>query len=346
MENESIKEWLRSKSKSDGKDFNMAGSTSTPGSSAKKDKNSEEITTETIWNVLQQLVSTVNGIQNQLSLATSAKGNIDSDKLITTRLDQTDQTLMQVVAKLNLVGNMLIGQEEKIEAIESGIKMEKKFKSRPNLVVRGILEAESESPVDCKTKADKFFTDQMEFKEDEIKVKKAYWLGAMTNSDRPVLVKLQNPSDKTTIFKSLSKLKGKSNAKRKLYFMDDDNDPEQAEVKQYLRDLKKENDQETAEENKLILKMYRVRIMANNDTVKQLLKPPTDARVLSMTEDKMAEIKAVKLIKGEEFIEKKSEYTSYVQKVQSIKDVDLQKGLYKMRVKFADVTHISCAYRL
>ena len=310
MENHSIKGRLRSQSKTDHKDtrdYNMAGSSSTPGSSTKKDK-SEEITTEKIWSVLQDLVTTVNGLQNQLSIA---QGTVQTQS-ISTRLDATDQSLSQVITKLNLVGNMIIRHEERLDSIENGIKMDKRHKARPNLVIHGIIESESETVNDCMTKAKKFFTDQLEFQDDDIKLKKAHRLGVESKYDRPMLVRLENPNDKATVFKSVSKLKGKENVKCKLYFVDDDNDPEQAEVKQYLRDLKKKNQLETEEQNKLTLRIHKGKIVANNDIVKQCLVPPTDARLLSMSESEMAEIKAVKLFKGEEFTEKNSEYTSYV----------------------------------
>ena len=90
--------------------------------------------------------------------------------------------------------------------------------------------------------------------------------------------------------------------------------------------------------------MHKGAIFANNEKIKQQLLLPTDTRLLLMSDIEMADIKAVKLIKSEEFTERDSDYIAYVQKVKTVKDV--QKGLYKMRVKYADATHISCAYCL
>ena len=84
--------------------------------------------------------------------------------------------------------------------------------------------------------------------------------------------------------------------------------------------------------------------MANNEKIKPMLLAPTSARILCMTEKESDEVRAVKLFRGEDFEEKKSEYYSYVQKVKSVSDV--QKGLYKLWFKYADATHISCGYRL
>ena len=58
----------------------------------------------------------------------------------------------------------------------------------------------------------------------------------------------------------------------------------------------------------------------------------------------MDEILAANVLDADEHTEKQSEFYSYVQKVKTMNDVN--QGLAKMCVKFADATHISCAYRL
>ena len=128
---------------------------------------------------------------------------------------------------------MLMQHEEKIETLTNNLKYEKRQKKRPNLIVKGILEAPDESKQQCVDKAKTFFKDQMEISED-ISIKKAVRLGPNTKSDHPVLVKLDEAQDKSLIYKSVSKLKGKSNAKKKLYFIEDELDQEQAETKFYM----------------------------------------------------------------------------------------------------------------
>ena len=342
MQQETIKERLRSSSKSEPKDINMAGTTSTPSSSSKKERNDtimEDVTTEKIWSVLQQLVQTVDGIKTQLETDKGMPNTFDS---FSSRLNSTKELLSQTVTKLNLVGNMLMRQEEKIESIQSDIKDSRRQKMRPNLIVKGVIESMDESRQQCADNAKSFFKEQMEITQD-IPIKKAYRLGPSSKTDRPILVRLDQAQDKSLIYESVSKLKGKANVKKKLYFIEDDLDQEQAETKFYMRDLKRENEL-LKEDERVTIKMHKGAIYANNEKIKQQLLPPTDARLLSMSESEMSDIKAVKLFKSEEFTEKGSDYIAYVQKVKTVKEV--QKGLYKMRVKYADATHISCAYRL
>ena len=57
----------------------------------------------------------------------------------------------------------------------------------------------------------------------------------------------------------------------------------------------------------------------------------------------MEEVLSTNMVDGKEHSEKKSEYFSFAQKAKCEQDVI--KDLSKLKVKFADATHISCAYR-
>ena len=92
------------------------------------------------------------------------------------------------------------------------------------------------------------------------------------------------------------------------------------------------------------IKMMRGRIMINNRELKPQINPPTAVDILKAKPEEMEEILAVKLMEGDEHEEENSEFFSYAQRVRSRSDVD--KGYQKMRVKFADATHISCAFIL
>ena len=349
-----IKDRLRSASKSD--QINMAGpneSTSTPSSSSSKSTCSakkgiilptnKDVSADQIWETLQQLVTTVNDLKLNLP---ASEGTVDSETLqnsFAVRLNQVEDIATKTITKVNLLGNMFIRQEEKVEALEAELKYIRRTKTRPNLVVRGIVEQLNETDEICKANVQAFFKEQMEIS-DDIPIKKAYRLGKQGGkADRPLMVKLAKQSDKSIIYKSVSNLKGKKNVKRRLFNIDDDMDAEQAEPKNYYRDLAKENASRDDDE-KLQLKYFKGQILANNQKVKNPLLAPNAARILAMTDQEQEDIRTIKLYKGEEFTEKNSEYISYVQKAKTVKEV--QKGLYKMRIKFADATHISCGYRL
>ena len=104
----------------------------------------EEVTTEKIWTVLQTLVTTVNGLKDDF---TSIKGTqqFGISTSVANRLASVEQALDKTVTKLNLVGNMVIRQEEQFEALQDEVKSMKRQKSRPNVIVRGIVEQADET---------------------------------------------------------------------------------------------------------------------------------------------------------------------------------------------------------
>ena len=360
MEDGSIKGRLRSTSKPD-REGNMA----TPNSSSQSSQSSqnakktvglkeklfvelpkrEEITVQKIWDVLLQITNVLEEMKEDIS---AAKGNSfplesSTQNSLGQRLNSVESLLEKTSTRLDLVGNFVIRQEEKYEALHSEVKSSKRNKMRPNLVVRGLVETLNEDDEDRSKGVASFFKDQMEI-EDEIPIKKSQRLGKPgSNKDRPMLIKLKDQQHKSIIFKSVSNLKGKRNVKRRLFNVDDDRDAEQSEPRNYYRDLKRENDA-LDEDDRIQLKMVKGQIMANNQIIKSEILDPNAARVLSADEAEMESIKATKLIRCEEFSEKGSDYLAYVQRAKSIKEV--QKGMYKMRVKFADATHISMGYRL
>ena len=304
MSEKSIKERLRSSSKSEkGKDSKMAAS-STQGSSNINDSQSgkelqellqtpvESISSEKIWEVLKLLVSSMNEIKMGLenvkgkSIAPSSTQSLSEDNhdrpSFEVRLNQVECLADATITRVNLIGNLMIRLEERSDALQEDVKNSKRAKKRPNLIVRGIVETTDETNESMVVKANDFFKTQMQI-EETIPIKKAYRLGRKDNHDRPMMVRLCDAQDKSTIYKSVSNLKGKTNAKRKLFNIDDDMDPEQAESKNYYRDLLRENAAKE-EGEKLQLKMIRGQIVANNQKVRQALLEPTSARILSMTQ--------------------------------------------------------------
>ena len=360
MSEKSIKGRLHSHSnKSEQKENNMAAngsaiSASQPAVSTEKKKKPvaslpelkpEDVTVHKIWEVLQTLVTSINDIKEFATPKGMKQSISDINALqqsLATRVNSMEHALTNVITRTNLVGNLLIRAEERSEEIAEEVKVTRRKKARPNLIVRGIIESKDEKKDVTVQKTQSFFKEQLEITE-EIPIKHAFRVGRKDQGDRPVLVRLSQIEDKGTIYKSVSNLKGKTNAKRRLFNIDDDLDQQQAEEKRYYRVLKKENLM-LDEENRLEIRMAKGHITANNQKVQQSLFPPTSARILTMDEHEMEDVRATKLVKGEEFSESGSDYISYVQKVRSVREV--QKGLYKLRIKYADATHISCAYRL
>ena len=138
----------------------------------------------------------------------------------------------------------------------------------------------------------------------------------------------------------ISKVKS---TRKQPYFLQDDLEPAELEKRNRYRALVKEN-KELDDESQMTIKMVKGQITVNNEIIRTKIKSPTVPDILRLTDDELDDIKAVKLIPADEFMEKGSEYYSYVHKVRSVKDVN--KGLMKARIKHGDATHVSCGYRL
>ena len=151
-------------------------------------------------------------------------------------------------------------------------------------------------------------------------------------------------SSKTLIFAHVFNLKEKKNARRKLYFVQDDNTEEQQAKRQLYRDLFQEEKLKPNEEDRLKVKMFKSNIMVNNEIVKQKVDTPRVADILCMTDDELQDIKATKLQNTGTHLEKGSEFVAYVANVKSVAEV--QCAYTKVKIKMADASHVVCAYRL
>ena len=160
---------------------------------------------------------------------------------------------------------------------------------------------------------------------------------------RPVMIKLRSPGDKSIIFSNASKLKNKENVKGKMYFIHEDMTDEQAENCKHYKDLMVEN-VNFEEEKKFKIRMTRGEIMVNNEKVKPKIFVHSQTEILRLSEKQLEVIRATKIARGPEHMEKGSKFLSYATTVQSLSDVT--HAYQKLKVKHADATLISCAYRL
>ena len=330
-------------------------------SGKKKDKNDLDFAPESLignkkpvtdndwWELFNKLATAINGVQRELGNCKGLSGIVElySEQWkneVDTKLSATENEENETEFRLKLMANIMIKQDEKIKELESKINQIHRRELRPNLIIQGIIEDRNESYSQLKAKIADFFKTQMLI-EEEIEILDAYRKGASVNY-RPVCVKLQHANDKSIIYLHASNLKDKANVRKKLFQVQDELDEEQTEKRRYYRDLLKESREvEEDPEKKYMVKMKKGDILINgHNKVKPKIQDASIADILRMDQKELEEVKATKLISGDSHMEKSSEFFSYAQSVKTEKDV--MKGLSKMKIKFADATHISCGYRL
>ena len=305
----------------------------------------KDITPETWLNMFNKLNSTLAALQTQITDLQSVKEKVNDYS--SNWKESVDHSIVGFDSKndnqdfqIKLLMNMIINLEDKVHVLESRVSASYKRELKPNIIIHGITEKKEETQENIIDAVAKFFKEQMEITQD-IEIVDAFRIGQ--GSFRPLLLKLKHPNDKSIIFTNASNLKEKQNEKKNHYFVHDDMTEEQSETRQFYRDLVKENKDQPSDQQ-LKIKMQKGQIQVNNNIVKPKVLPPTKAEIIRLDPDELEKIRAVKMIKGPEHEEKGSEYVAYGIKIKSISDV--RKAYKKLKVKHADATHVSCAYRL
>ena len=311
----------------------------------KKNINPEDVTPATWLVMFNTLNSTLVGLQNDIKELKEIKGTVSTYS--TAWKETVDQTLAELDEKsenqdfqVKLLKNMVINQEEKIKFLENKVTAAYEREIKSNMIIHGILEVAEETHDKLLELVSGFFAETMLIQQ-TITLTDAYRMGE--GKGRSIMIKLKFPSDKAIIYEHASNLKGKMNARKKLYFIQDDLSDIQQEQRNSYRDLVREN-KEKDQEDQLNIKMKRGKVMVNNEAVKSKVQPPEKADILRMNEKELEKVKAIKVVSGPEHIEKGSEFYTYGCKVQTTRDVE--KAYTKMKIKFADASHIICAYRL
>ena len=226
--------------------------------------------------------------------------------------------------------------ESKLEAVQSR-------ELKQNIIIHGLVEDKDETYQGLVDSIKSFWKEQMLI-EEEIEIMDAFRLGNKP-IDHPVCVKLQHSKDKALIFANASNLKDKENIKKRLFMVQDNQMERQAETRRYYRELVKESKEEADTPNKFNVKMAKGSIVINGQN--KIHQTPATIEVLDilrMDNAELEEIRAVKLIKGEQHVEKGSEFLSFAQKIKSADEVSKEHA--KLKIKYADATHISYAYQL
>ena len=275
------------------------------------------------------------------------KGNKDSISSLDTNFKTEQEKLTKLTERLDkeefqskLLTAVVIKQDNVISELKKEIETLKKGQRKPNMFISGIIEVEDESKESRKAMVANFFKGIMEINKD-IPIVDAFRIGK--GNPRVMKIVLANPYDKGLIFKNSSNLQGKKNAKRKLYFINDDQSEMEREERKYMQQLKKENEL-LADGEKMKIKLHHGKLIVNNETVKPPIMIPFPVDILTMDGEEINEALEVKTYEGESHAEQGSDFICHYQKVRSIDEI--QQGLVKMKIKYGDASHIVTAYRL
>ena len=295
--------------------------------------------------LITSLTSTVNSLKQDftdwktskdsslLKLETDISTEINDRKCLAIKCEENE-------TRIKILSAIVIRQSEQIDDLNSIVAQLQKQNKKSNIIISGLLEPSEENTQSRLELAKKFFKETMEI-EPDIGIRQTFRFGG--GNPRALMVVLENPDDKEIIFANVSHLKGKVNARKRLYFVSDDVMEEFREQRKYYQHLQNEN-AEKEQEDQLKIQLRKGKIAVNNSVVKEKLEFPKPADILTLSMKELEDIHATKTYEVAKHEEANSEFFCHLQRVKT--QDDIQKGLMKMKIKYGDATHITTAYKL
>lgn len=289
----------------------------------------------------------VRGLQKEILALRQQVAELDQVKISLStcqqELKEAQDDAKQSKVKLNMLTNVVIRLEEKVDDTTNKFVLFQARSMKKNLIISGLEEPEgAETQEMLLDKIHDFFVDKL--KVDEIiPMKSFHRFGTPDGSSyRPIVIKLANFEHKGLLLSQGPKLKNITNDKGKKYFIREQLPDKLNEERKYYQHWVQENKHQKGPKPEM--KIFKNKLRINNQPYKRKVTPPSGADILRLDEDELISIKQCKVIKGDFKLEQGSEFVSYAAKVRSPED--MRQVYRKLRIKYADATHISSAYRL
>lgn len=304
-------------------------------------KNTAKIVT--MINKLQQSVDEIKtSTQRQVIVNSNTNSDIEKikqrSKNNASEINDLKKELNECNFQLKLVANVVIRQDEQINTLHRKLAEAQQREMSANLVITGIPEKQNENPIQ---EYNKFIQDQLEIQE-LIPIHRAYRIGAGAN--RPLVVELRDPlTQKGKIYKSVKKLRQKRNPQGNRYFVADHLPEEMNENRRRINDIIAENKKkEPSEQHNLEVK--RGRLLIDGKQYTKEVNAPKPADIFYPDEKQMDLADEIDMVKGKDEESGNSTFVAYAAAVESLQDISA--AYIKVRTKFAQASHVVCAYRL
>ena len=287
---------------------------------------------------VRELKNDVAGIKTSKSSYDSLQTQIQDEKI---KRERVEQQFNSDSYKLKMLTAIVIRQDQRIESLTKELNMVKRSQRKANIYIGGLLESDAEETQYQRIELVKtFLKTQVEISQ-EIKILQAFRQGQ--GNPRNMCVVLANPDDKYLILTNSSTLKGKTNARKKLFRVSEDLIEEDKELRSYMLDLRREN-KSREDEDKLKINIRKGKLFVNNECVKPKVEIPSAADMLTMDFNEINAIEDMCLHQAKSHEEGESEFMGFYQRVKS--EAEVQKGYAKMKLRYGDATHVVAAYKL
>ena len=191
--------------KANGKPLNNSNEIEDNSNKGDVQKTLKKPVTEQYWmDMFTKLRATLDGVQQELVDLKTIKGTVTNfTETFNTKWKKEVDDKIQVLELcdsdtdfyVKLLADMVIKQDEQIKELQGKVEATYKREVKPNIIISGISEVVDENYATLSRKVAAFFTEELKIKED-IQVLDMFRTGTKYRRDRPILVKLQHPSDK------------------------------------------------------------------------------------------------------------------------------------------------------
>ena len=286
----------------------------------------ENIKKGNLQHMLEEMYSIMRQIRRQLKQ--ESRKNSKQGRLV-----EGLQNRLDYVSKVAIKNDVdMCKMQEKIVRIE-----QKAMKAE--IIVTGIKEQEHEK---CEEVAKSFMKDQLQISE-TISFEDVRRLGRSGRENRPLLITLTKLSDKAVIYKHAKNLKGKQNEDGAYYFIND-NLPEVLEERKRVRKAKVKVNKSLVVAQQQNLTWKKGELLVDGEEYVPKVAEPKPAEMLGMSDTQIKQILSYRVFQGQTKDRNGSVFTGYAAKVHSIADVVT--AYQQMKYRFADATHVICAYKI
>lgn len=245
--------------------------------------------------------------------------------------------------KVEVLSNVIIRMEGQLQDANDKILNMQARSMRKNLIVSGIEEPKHETSEQLLNAVERFIAEKLQVQQN-VPLKVVHRLNYVDGSEyRPVIIKLADINHKQLLLSKGPNLKGLKNDKDRYYYLNEQLPDQLAEDRRYAQQWIKENRSKPVD-NQLQMKIHKNRLRINNEPYVKKVKPPKAAEILRLDPDDLATTKNASTIYGDSKLHEGSEFISYAAKITTVEQVRV--AYRKLRIKYADATHISSAFRL
>lgn len=294
-------------------------------------------------------VTAMKKVQESLHSVEEKIGNLTTVATEMSTLKRTQEALRKEAKnakfKVNVLTNVVIRLEEKLDMQSEKIMQMQARSMRKNVIISGLEDDKKpqvETQYSLRQKVDSFMLDKLKLSE-PIELKACHRFGQIDGSGtRPVVIKVKDIDDKYAILAKGPNLKDLVNANGKKYFVSEQLPDKLQEERRYNQHWVQENKHNP--QSKMDMKIFRNKLRINNDPYVRKVKTPTAAEILRLDENELLTVRQVTLHDGGTKDEQGSEFLAFAANVQTAEDV--RQAYRKLKIKYADASHISSAYRL